>query len=138
MAATKDVIEAPLGKKFVEMNLVKVVNKPEEELINHDVPIGRLQQKNEELFDEMTEETKSVVGLRVPSSISEEPTNIQEWNLERPGPEDEGSRRTAPWLLALERAEEFITLVKSSIKMMMTIPAGKYLTTVMNMFDLEQ
>ena len=51
--ATGDVIEAPLGKKFVEMNSITVVNKLEEELIDQDVPIERLQEKNEELFDEL-------------------------------------------------------------------------------------
>jgi len=67
MAATRDIIQAPLGKKFVEMNLVTVVNNLEEELVDQDVPIERVQEKNEELFDELTEEAKAIAVARVPS-----------------------------------------------------------------------
>ena len=67
MAATKDVIEASLGKELIEMNSVTIVNKPKEELIDQDVPIERVLEKNEELFDELTEEAKAIAVARVPS-----------------------------------------------------------------------
>ena len=91
------------------MNSVIIVNKPEEELIDQDVPIERVQEKNEEFFDELIEEAKAIAVAWVPSLVFEESTNIQEWNLEKLGPENEGSKHIAPLLLALERVEESIT-----------------------------
>lgn len=102
------------------MNSVTIVNRPEEERIKQDVPINRLfscQPVNEELFDGPTKEAKSIELPLVPSPIFEESTIVQEWNLEGLGPENEGFRQIAPWILAL---------VKSDVKMMAKIPARNY------------
>ena len=50
-----------MKEKSVEMNSVIVIKNPEEALINQDVPTERLQEKNEELFNGLTEEAKFII-----------------------------------------------------------------------------
>ena len=63
------------------MNSVAVAKKPKEELINHDVPIKRLQEKNEKLFNGLTKKAKSITLPLVPSPLSEGLAHVQDWHL---------------------------------------------------------
>lgn len=121
------------------MDSSAVTKKLEEELKKRDALIERLHEENEKLFDRLTEKASLVGPPQLSSPLPKGSVNVQSRDLVRTNSNSKGhSVDAVPSLLAPDKTEGSVALVKSGYEKIKTTPAGEYLTAALNDFDPEQ
>ncbi|KAL7135493.1 hypothetical protein ABFS83_11G100700 [Erythranthe nasuta] len=117
-----------------------VTKRLEDELKKRDTLIEKLHEENEKLFDRLTEKASLAASPQVSSPSPKGPPPSMSRDLGRNDtinakgqPGDAGAL-----VLASEKTERAVALVKSGTDLVKTTPAGEYLTSALNDFDPEQ
>ncbi|XP_076939430.1 kinesin-like protein KIN-14A [Bidens hawaiensis] len=113
-----------------------VTKKLEEELLKRDALIERLHEENEKLFERLTEKASSIRSQQAfgaPPKISNQSPDLGR----RDSSNKEGGMEVVP-LSAEKKADGTLALVKPGQDKIKSTPAGEYLTSALNDFDLEQ
>ena len=116
-----------LEEVSVKVNSAAVIEKLEEEKIPKDAPIERLQEENERVFDEVTEECKANMLSLVTSPWTEGWASAHDQILVRNGIDIEVLKNIVPLPLISEKAEDSLALFKTCNEKMKTTLAGGYL-----------
>ncbi|KAF5764033.1 putative minus-end-directed kinesin ATPase [Helianthus annuus] len=109
-----------------------VTKKLEEELLKRDALIERLHEENEKLFERLTEKASSIGSQQ---ALGAPPKNLNQ--SPDPGSNNkEGAMDVVPFS-AEKKADGTLALVKQGQDKIKSTPAGEYLTSALNDFDLE-
>ncbi|MFS8017713.1 putative minus-end-directed kinesin ATPase [Helianthus anomalus] len=109
-----------------------VTKKLEEELLKRDALIERLHEENEKLFERLTEKASSIGSQQ---ALGAPPKNLNQ--SPDPGSNNkEGAMDVVPFS-AEKKADGTLALVKQGQDKIKSTPAGDYLTSALNDFDLE-
>ncbi|XP_054808592.1 kinesin-like protein KIN-14B isoform X2 [Prosopis cineraria] len=123
-----------------KMDSSAVTKKLEEELKKRDALIERLHEENEKLFDRLTEKASLAVSPQISSPSSTGTTNVQPQNAVRKDTSNTRARSmdALPSIVATDKNDGTVALVKSGSVKVKTTPAGEYLTAALNDFDPDQ
>ncbi|KAI3502681.1 hypothetical protein L1887_30905 [Cichorium endivia] len=109
-----------------------VTKKLEEELQKRDALIERLHEENEKLFERLTEKASSIgsqLALGAPPKLQNQANDIASNNKEQ-------TTDVVPF--SPKKPDGTVALVKPGQDKIKSTPAGEYLTSALNDFDLEQ
>ncbi|KAL8229028.1 hypothetical protein R6Q57_013933 [Mikania cordata] len=115
------------------MESAAVTKKLEEELLKRDALIERLHEENEKLFERLTEKASSIGSQQ---TLGAPPKNLnQSSDL---GSNNKDVAMDVVPFSAEKKTDGTLALVKSGQDKIKSTPAGEYLTSALNDFDLEQ
>lgn len=112
-----------------------VTKKLEEELLKRDALIERLHEENEKLFERLTEKASSIGSQQ---TLMAPPKNLNQAHDQARNNSNnkEHTMEVAPF--SAEKNDGTLALVKPGNEKIKSTPAGEYLTSALNDFDLEQ
>lgn len=112
-----------------------VTKKLEEELLKRDALIERLHEENEKLFERLTEKASSIGSQQ---TLMAPPKNLNQAHDHARNESNNKERTMDVVPFSAEKNDGTLALVKPGNEKIKSTPAGEYLTSALNDFDLEQ
>ncbi|KVI03211.1 kinesin-like protein KIN-14B [Cynara cardunculus var. scolymus] len=112
-----------------------VTKKLEEELLKRDALIERLHEENEKLFERLTEKASSIGSQQ---TLMAPPKNLNQSHDHARNDSNNKERTMDVVPFSAEKNDGTLALVKPGNEKIKSTPAGEYLTSALNDFDLEQ